>query len=124
MSWVAGGFTPVLRSQAFRVFSRHCWAAHPQLASSTSGSRSRRAIFRSRRAILSRRAASGLAIEQHAVAEGLMHDRAGLLSANAGFTAGVEHQVDLQIGLGQGTPQLSQQGKAVALGQPGIRCGN
>ena len=86
MSWVVGGCTPLLCSQAFRVFSRHCWAALPQLSSSTSGSRSLRAIFRSRRAILSRRVASGFAIEQHAVAIGLMHNRTEILRTTVCFT--------------------------------------
>ena len=39
----------------------------------------------------SSRVASGLAIEQHAMAEGLVHHRASLLGAAAGFTAGVQH---------------------------------
>jgi hypothetical protein len=36
----------------------------------------------------------------------------------------VEHQVDRQIRLGHGTPEVSEQRKAVALRQPGIRHGD
>ena len=35
-----------------------------------------------------------IGIEQHAVAYGLMHHGTGILGAAAGFTKGVEHQVD------------------------------
>ena len=72
-------------------------------------------------AIRSSRVASGLATEQHAVAEGRAHHRAGLLSTAANFTAGVQHQVDRQVGLRHRASKLTQQGKTIALDQPGIR---
>lgn len=71
-------------------------------------------------AIRSSRVASGLATEQHAVAEGRAHHRAGLLSTAANFTAGGQHQVDRQVGLRHRASKLTQQGKPIALDQPGI----
>jgi hypothetical protein len=58
---------------------------------------------------------------QAVVAEGLFHHGARLLSAAMGFSAGVEHPVDREIGLGHRTPKVCKQREAVALGQPGIR---
>ena len=68
MSCVDGGVLPRWCNQAIKDFSRHCCAAQPQLASSTSGSSRRWAILRSRpEAMRSSRSASGLAIEQNAL---------------------------------------------------------
>ena len=55
-----------------------------------------------------KRVASGLTIEQHAITKGLMHHGAGLLGAAEGFTSGMEHQVDRQIGLRHCTPQIAK----------------
>ena len=75
---------------------------------------------RSRRAIRSRRSASEVAIEQHPVTNGFLHKGSWLLGAPGGFTAGVQNQVNREIGLGHCAPEISEQGKAVAAGQPGI----
>ena len=72
----------------------------------------------------SSRSATGLAIEQNAFSQGLAHQGAWLFGSAGHFAARVEHQVDRQIRLGHGTPQVSEQRKAVALRQPGIRHGD
>jgi len=77
---------------------------------------------RSRRAIRSSRSASEVAIEQHPVAEGFLHQRTGLLGSVRHLTGGMQHQVDREIRLGDSAPEIGQQRKTITAGQPGIRC--